>query len=324
MNQSPTRLEARKLVDEATLSLGISLADLVALSSVWISPDVFRLLQPVNGIWYGDRRRANVGLRVEGKQVEFVGQVIDSVTLDNNNYPNVAFKQALGVDRRDFVGFHICHIWPGTVYDTECFTNVANLVAIPAELSSLTDHHPHIVACLKFRSWELYGWRPRKEIAPVKPEGYPLKWREPLPVNEAARRAARRRSRGIATEEGIQAPIVSSSDDTRPVPRLNVRKLPTADEVTESAIMTAFYLSKFEHDRLGLGNQGETIDRLARALGVNRNTLRNYRDHFDSHTGSRREGWKVPLPPQLATNFPALMRLEEAELRPRVLALLRK
>lgn len=313
------KIEAGKLVEEATSQLGISLADLVALSSVWVSPEVFRLLEPVNGVWYPDRRRANVGLRVERKQVEFVGQVIDSVTLDNNNYANVAFKQALGIDRRDFLGFHICHIWPGTVYDTECFTNIANLVAIPAELSSLTDHHPHIVACLKFRSWELYGWKPRKELVPVKPEGYPLRWKEPMPANDAARRSASRRARGDLRE--VEVPATGPSAEFPRVPI--AKRLRSSEEVTDAAIMAAFYLSRFDHEQLRLGNQGETIDRIARALNFKRTTLKHYRDYFDSHTGSRREGWKVPLPPQLASHFPHLMRLPEPELRQQVLALLR-
>jgi hypothetical protein len=65
--------------------------------------------------------------------------VIDGVTLDSNTYANVCFKRALGIHRHQLVGFHICHIWEGTAYDPACYTNLANLVAIPAELSSLTD-----------------------------------------------------------------------------------------------------------------------------------------------------------------------------------------
>jgi hypothetical protein len=315
------RIEARTLVEEATATLGISLADLVALSSVWVSPEIYGSLENVKGVWYADRRRANIGLHVDGKQVEFVGQVIDSATLDSNNYPNSAFKQALGVDRRDFVGFHICHIWPGTVHDPECFTNIANLVAIPAELSSLTDHHPHIVACLKFRAWELYQWKPRKEIAPVRPEGYPSKWRDPWPAHDAARRAASRRGRMLP----MTADNVDETDD-RATPAALSAPRPrhrSSDEATEAAIFAAFYLSKFEHDRLRLGNQGETMDRIAKAVRVKRNTLKNYRDYFDSHTGSGREGWKIALPQQLASHFPVLMRMDEATLRARVLAMLR-
>lgn len=313
------KLQGDVLVEQATAELEISLADLIALASIWVSPEVYRVLEGAGGVWYRDRRRANLGLRVNAKPVEAVGQVIDGVTLDSNTYANVAFKRALGIHRHDFVGFHVCHIWPGTAYDVTCYTNIANLVGIPAELSSLTDHHPHIVACLKYRAWELYRWKPSKELTPVKPEGYPKKWRDPVEALEPALRAAARvgrvRSRapisamdhGGELEEPLSTPRVHLSDLDR----------------TDAAITVAFYLSKFDHERLGIGNQGETFDRVASLLGVKRNTLKGYRDYFDSHTGSHREGWKVPLPPQLAAVFPSLMRFEELALREKVFQLLR-
>ena len=312
------KIEAGALVEEATRELGISLADLIALASVWISPELYRMLEPVAGVWNPDRRRANLGLRVDGKPIEAVGQVIDGVTLDSNTYANVAFKRALGVHRLDFVGFHVCHIWPATAYDPACYTNLANLVGIPAELSSLTDHHPHIVACLKFRAWELYHWKPAKELPPVKHEQYPLRWREPQPLNEIARRSASRRLRGVVDDEPDDA-IVPATAIQRSA--RGPRAVMSGEAATEAAILIAFYLSKFEHERLRIGNQRETIDHAARVLGVNRSTLKNYRDYFDSHTGSRREGWKVPLPPQLASPFPGLMKLDEPTLRARVFEL---
>lgn len=307
-----TRIEASALVEDATAELGISLADLIALASVWVSPELYAMLEPVGGTWYPDRRRANLGLRVEGRSVEAVGQVIGDVTLDNNTYANAAFKRALGVDRSDFVGFHICHIWPGTAYHADCYTNLANLVAIPAELSSLTDHHPHIVACLKYRSWELYHWKPAKELAPMRPEDYPDRWREPRPLSDGARRAARRRIGG-GTEE------MPATEATVRQPRQHLSGTSAAD----AAMVAAFYLSKFDHERLGLGNQGQTFDRVALRLGVNRDTLKNYRDFFDSHTGSHRQGWKKPLTPALQSVFNQLRGVDELSLRERVLALLR-
>jgi hypothetical protein len=82
-------IEAATLVEEATRELGISLADLIAPASVWVSSEVCQLLEPVRGAWCPDRRRANLGLRVNGNPVEAVGQLMD--TLDNNTYANVAF-----------------------------------------------------------------------------------------------------------------------------------------------------------------------------------------------------------------------------------------
>lgn len=301
-------------MEESTASLGISLSDLIALASIWVSPETYGLLGRTGGVWYPNRRRANLGLRVDGQAVEAVGQVIDGTRLDNNTYANVAFKRALGVGRHEFTGFHICHIWPGTAYDTSCYTNIANLVAIPAELSSLTDHHPHIVACLKFRAWELYQWKPAGEVSPVKPEGYPIRWRKPWPINEGARKAALRRASGRVKTERCFA----SADTTMDASHQNA----PGEGPSEDAMIVAFYLSKFDHGALQLGNQGESLDRVSAHLRVKRNTLKNYRDYFDSHTGSHREGWKVPLPPQLARVFAELAPLEEPALRRKVLDIL--
>jgi hypothetical protein len=171
------RIEAFQVVEDACIELGMRLADLIALTSFWIHPDV---VARAGGPRHPNRRRANLGLRVNGVPTEAVGQVLDGITLDNNTYANTAFKQALGINRRDFVGFHVCHVWPGTANDPQCYTHLANLVGIPADLSSLTDHHAQIVACLKFRSWELYRWRPAAErFPPVMPVNYPARWREP-------------------------------------------------------------------------------------------------------------------------------------------------
>ncbi len=64
------------------------------------------------------------------------------------------------------------------------------------------------------------------------------------------------------------------------------------------AHITALYLSRFDHSDLNLGNQGETLKELSRNLGIRFNTLKNYRDAFDSYTESRRQGWKKPLSDQ--------------------------
>jgi hypothetical protein len=306
-------LSASSLVDEACEELGYSLAKLVALASVWIHPDVIKVLAPVDGVWYPDRRRANLGLRREGVQLERVGQRIEGITLDDNTYANTAFKRALGVERQSFTGFHVCHIWPGTAYDPACFTQLANLVGIPAELSSLTDHHSAIVACLEYRAWELYGWRPRQESAPSKPAEYPERWREPYAANEAGLKAARRR---VGT--AAQPPLPGSNP---PLPPNDPRPpLPSGDELRERAMMAALYLARFEHQALRLGNQGETVDRIAAALSTKSATLRNYRDYFDAHVPSPRRGWwQYPLPPGLSAILARFGATPEPELRAMVL-----
>lgn len=82
------------------------------------------------------------------------------------------------------------------------------------------------------------------------------------------------------------------------------------------AFIAAYYMSKFEHYSLGLGNQSETFKRLAEALDVNVNTLKNTRDRFDPYTGSHRRGWwQVDLSPALVQIQDEFEDLEEAELR---------
>jgi DNA-binding CsgD family transcriptional regulator len=318
------KIVASELVERASRDLGYNLADLVALTSVWVEPSVYRLLEPVGGVWYPARRRANLGLRVEGKQVEAVGEVKDGLTLDNNTYANVAFKRALGIHRRDLIGFNICHIWRGTAYDPLCYTQIANLVAIPAELSSLTDHHPHIATCLRYRSWELYAWKPAKELAPVKPAGYPHRWRQPEPASEAAIVAARRRVRssdGAPPNQSLESKPEFPSGARLRIAAPRQRRIPSGDETHRAALVAAYYLSRFEHRNLGLGNQGQTFDRVAERLQISRNTLKNYRDYFDPVVSEgRRQGWhQVPTPPQFQQIIAEFRNVSEQEVRRRVL-----
>jgi hypothetical protein len=210
------RLEAADLVDKACSQLGYDLSKLLALVSVWIDPKIVEMLASAGGVWYPQHRRANLGLRFEGKPLEKVGQVIEGIILDDNTYANTCFKRALGIHRRQITGFHVCHIWPGTAYDPRCFTQLANLVAIPRELSSLTDHHPHIVASLKFRSWELYRWKPDKDLLPVEPVNYPKTWRPPFSLNEDARRSVLRRLRGAADPMQADRPVSNAPFLQRP------------------------------------------------------------------------------------------------------------
>ncbi len=89
------------------------------------------------------------------------------------------------------------------------------------------------------------------------------------------------------------------------------------------AHVVAYYLSKFDHDRLRLGNQGETFAYAAEVLGVKVNTIKNARDYFDSHTGSLRQGWKAPLPPQYMAIHQAFRTTPEPELREMVKGILK-
>jgi hypothetical protein len=60
------------------------------------------------------------------------------------------------------------------------------------------------------------------------------------------------------------------------------------------AYIAAYYLSKFGHQELKLGNQSKTLNLIAKCFAVRHTTLRNARDLFDPHTGSHRVGWRSP------------------------------
>jgi hypothetical protein len=64
-----------------------------------------------------------------------------------------------------------------------------------------------------------------------------------------------------------------------------------SDEQRHNTLIAAFYLPRFGHEHLQLGNQDETFAAVADRLRVKKTTLKNYRDTFDPHTDSGRRGW---------------------------------
>ncbi|HJQ37347.1 MAG TPA: hypothetical protein VKB93_09420 [Thermoanaerobaculia bacterium] len=96
-------------------------------------------------------------------------------------------------------------------------------------------------------------------------------------------------------------------------------------DVRRAVLIAALYLSRFGHEALQLGNQDQTLDRLAAQLGVKKNTLKNYRDYFDPHTESGRRGWwQVDLPSDLGQILNEFRMASEPELRAHVIGAMRK
>lgn len=60
------------------------------------------------------------------------------------------------------------------------------------------------------------------------------------------------------------------------------------------AYIVGYYLSRFDKDsyqRLGLGNKGETHQKIGSMLEISSNTLKNFRDAFDPYHENSRKGW---------------------------------
>lgn len=97
------------------------------------------------------------------------------------------------------------------------------------------------------------------------------------------------------------------------------------DEQRRKALICAYYLSEFNHHKLGIGNQGETFNFIAETLAVKESTLRQYRDYFDPITNSNRRGWwQKETPPQFMSIFKEFNGVKEENLRPKVLEFIGK
>lgn len=147
------------------------LLELVAKSSIW-SPKEKITDSPA----YPNVRRG----RKEDK-----GRIIAGIKIDDNTYANVALKKAISKDVK-FEDFEVCHIWPGTTYDERYHTLLQNLVMIPRALAAFSDHLDEVIAMLKYRAWELYGWHPAGAEIPQKPPFYPSAWGAAVPDLETA------------------------------------------------------------------------------------------------------------------------------------------
>lgn len=92
-------------------------------------------------------------------------------------------------------------------------------------------------------------------------------------------------------------------DEPEPsAPEQKILKCKSSASSKQKELKVAYYLSRFEHENLRLGNQQETFVESSKILGVKPNTLKNHRDSFDSHCNiykpdnvKKREGWKKPM-----------------------------
>jgi hypothetical protein len=179
----PRILNGDDVLLEVTADLGIDLVRLVARSAVWVDPAVFHAMQKrsPHATWFPNCRR--------GKNGEPKRGTAGSVRLDDNTMANLAIKVAVFGSRNRCTRMHVCHVWPETCYDVRYHTSLANLVLLPAALAGLSDHHEGVAQCLRYRSYELFGWHPADIAVPEMPVGYPAvsDWAQPFPIPRSVR-----------------------------------------------------------------------------------------------------------------------------------------
>jgi hypothetical protein len=140
----------------------------VASTSLWTNPEVYRQIQVI----HPDTRR------LSGKEA-FRSNVAGKFVW-RNEPPANAFWKAYGVSLggsspRSYKRVHLCHIYENSAHHHEHYTNLANLVAVPAALDSFTEWEP-VRDLLKWKSYSLYAYRGPAGQAPSKPAYVPTDW----------------------------------------------------------------------------------------------------------------------------------------------------
>lgn len=168
-------MSASKILDgddlqnmESFKAIEAALMDLIAESSIWVSPDK----APLSPMYPNIKRGAPKDR----------SKIIDGCQIDDNTYANTAIKRAISSTVK-FKNYTVCHVWPGSTYDARYHTLLPNLVLIPRVVAGLSDFSQEVINVLKYRSWELYGWHP-EEDAPAKPSCYPENWRDFVSTDE--------------------------------------------------------------------------------------------------------------------------------------------
>ncbi len=100
------------------------------------------------------------------------------IMFDDNTAARWAFlwSHDLGSTAHPHNGWHFAHVWEKPK-DPQSYTNVANLLMLPAGLASLSDKHGPLSPYLRYHAKQVYDWQPN-DNAIEKPQGYDeLEWK---------------------------------------------------------------------------------------------------------------------------------------------------
>ncbi len=147
-----------------SFSLVRNLLDLVAQNSWWVPPQVYERVQTV---YPATRRRRSKETRRD---------VVNGIRLWTNEPAIAAFWMACGKRPQQVRNANICHIYEGSTYNPDHYTNLANLTALPECLESFSEWQP-IAGVLKYHSFKLYRYTgPNGTGSIVEPEYHPTRW----------------------------------------------------------------------------------------------------------------------------------------------------
>ena len=148
---------------------GVNWIEIICRSSYWVSKDIFDYITENNrvnvpGVFYPycERKQSTRS----PKWIKDNGRVI---YLDLNHAPQNAMGSILSgkTFQTACKGYACCHIY-GSPYtkDWKSFTCVGNLILIPREFQSFTDHHEEVLECLKYITYKRYNWLPENVNPP--------------------------------------------------------------------------------------------------------------------------------------------------------------
>ena len=143
----------------------------VAAHTIFLHPDTVRQTDgaALFRIARDDRRRGQITVNANGM----------SLLHDDNTSPTNAFCWAAGQKKGPDVQFN--HVFNDSK-NPDLYTALWNICVTPAFLAKTTDgkNHPEVVAALRRRSFELYGYYPAGDPIPEPPESYDeLDWHDP-------------------------------------------------------------------------------------------------------------------------------------------------